>query len=150
MFSELFTHQVQLISWQDEIADEDRENISEQRRRQGDPVFYGATIQLFHVLTGEYVRVSSTATCTLEPTNMRVDLNKQAFISALFRIMPRYKVTTKNQFILCTKTAYILGAQLRAEGDPVRMEDQVVLESIKTPGQVLQYYWFTTGDSFFC
>jgi hypothetical protein len=55
-------------------------------------VYYGATVQLLHVLTGEYVRVSSTSTCKLEPTNMRIDLSKQSFRSAWFRIMPRYKV----------------------------------------------------------
>lgn len=48
---------------------------------------------------------------------MKVDLDPNNWRQCWFRIMPRYKV--------------------RAEGDYIRMNDQIVLESVKTPGQYL-------------
>ena len=50
-------------------------------------------------------------------SNMKVDMSSDSSKHTWFKVMPRYKV--------------------RAEGDHVRMVDQVVLESVKTTGQFL-------------
>jgi hypothetical protein len=47
--------------------------------------------------------------------------------------MPKTHRNTTHLSSLLTRSPV---TQLRAEGDPVRIEDQIVLESIKTPGQV--------------
>lgn len=100
------------------LADaEAADNAMEQRRRLGDAVIYGQTIQLMHNHSRKFVRVSSTSTSKIEPSNMKVDLHEHSVRNSWFRIMPRYKV--------------------RAEGDNVRLGDQVVLESVKTMGEYL-------------
>eukprot|EP00053_Salpingoeca_punica_P017480 m.168492 g.168492 ORF g.168492 m.168492 type:complete len:2590 (+) comp17217_c0_seq4:243-8012(+) len=93
------------------------DNLLEKKRRFGDKVVYGQLVQLFHLNTEQYVRISSNITSKREPSNMKVEMSADLLKHAWFRIMPRYKV--------------------RAEGDFVRMTDQVVLESAKTPGQFL-------------
>lgn len=100
------------------LADaETADNELEQRRRRGDPVTYGQLLQLYHRHSDKYVRVSSTSTSRMEPSNMRVEMESLNSKNAWFRIMPRYKV--------------------RAEGDYVRTNDQVVIESVKTEGQYI-------------
>lgn len=96
-----------------EVADNDLE----ERRRLGDPVIYGQPIQLLHTHSHKYVFSSSSQTSKLEPSNMRVTMQEHSAHNTWFRIMPRYKV--------------------RAEGDNVRVGDQIVVESLKTPGQFL-------------
>lgn len=53
-------------------AGEDDDNRLEQKRRFGDPVVYGQTIQLLHAFTQKYVRVSSTTTSKREARYARV------------------------------------------------------------------------------
>eukprot|EP00045_Choanoeca_perplexa_P018056 m.276491 g.276491 ORF g.276491 m.276491 type:complete len:2614 (+) comp17698_c0_seq3:125-7966(+) len=95
--------------------DEAQDNELEQTRRSRDEVVYGAIVQLWHPAQESYMRVSSDVTSTLEPNNMRIELDPNTSKHAWFKIMPRFKV--------------------RAEGEPIRMGDQIVLESIKTTGQ---------------
>eukprot|EP00043_Microstomoeca_roanoka_P019214 m.213666 g.213666 ORF g.213666 m.213666 type:complete len:2617 (+) comp16958_c0_seq4:400-8250(+) len=94
---------------------EEHDNLLEQQRRNGDHVVYGQVVQLWHPFTQSYVRVSSTVTSPVEPSNMRIELEQAVSRYSYFRIMPRYKV--------------------RAEGEYIRMGDQIVLESVKTGGQ---------------
>eukprot|EP00051_Salpingoeca_urceolata_P021906 m.350051 g.350051 ORF g.350051 m.350051 type:complete len:553 (+) comp19886_c0_seq3:209-1867(+) len=96
---------------------EAEDNRLEQKRRRGDVVVYGQTVLLEQTTTRDFVRMSSAATSRHEPSNMKVDMTSSPTRHSWFRIMPRYKV--------------------RAEGDPVRMSDQIVFESVKTLGQFL-------------
>ena len=90
-----------------EIADAEQEdNKLEFRRRQGDRVPYGQTIQLFHVASQRFVRISTSTTSRREPSQLKVDLSEEITRASWFRIMPRFKV--------------------RTEGDPIRMEDLVL------------------------
>ena len=101
-----------------ELADaEEEDNKLEFKRRKGDPVPYGQTIQLYHVASRRYVRISTTTTSRREPSHLKVDLSEEITRGSWFRIMPRFKV--------------------RAEGDPIRGNDQVVIESVESVGQ----YW---------
>eukprot|EP00049_Salpingoeca_infusionum_P011225 m.193039 g.193039 ORF g.193039 m.193039 type:complete len:2533 (-) comp14875_c0_seq1:808-8406(-) len=97
-------------------AEED-DNKGEMKRRIGGEVVYGQIVLLYHTHSQRYVRASTTLTSRTEASNMRVDLHPFGAKSAWFRVLPRYKV--------------------RSEGDPVRMNDQIVLESIMTSGQYL-------------
>ncbi|KAK7486477.1 hypothetical protein BaRGS_00022278, partial [Batillaria attramentaria] len=99
-------------------ADAEKEdNELEQKRNQGKKVLYGHTVQLRHLFTSKYIHVSTTKTSRTESNNMAVELQAENAKHAQFRIMPRYKV--------------------KAEGDVVQVDDQIVLESAKSPGQFL-------------
>ncbi|XP_078311676.1 inositol 1,4,5-trisphosphate-gated calcium channel ITPR2-like [Crassostrea virginica] len=93
------------------------DNTLEQKRQQGKKVLYGQIIQLRHLFTNKYIHVSTTKTSDTESNNMAVELKEENSKHALFRVMPRYKV--------------------KAEGDVVQVDDQVVLESVKSPGSYL-------------
>eukprot|EP00056_Hartaetosiga_gracilis_P010415 m.153526 g.153526 ORF g.153526 m.153526 type:complete len:2653 (+) comp13309_c1_seq5:67-8025(+) len=92
-----------------------QDNELELMRREGDHVVYGQIVQLKHATSNEFIRVSDTITSSTEPNNMRIELDQNIGRSSFFKIMPRYKV--------------------RAEGERVRMGDQIVLESVRTVGQ---------------
>ncbi|XP_052703114.1 inositol 1,4,5-trisphosphate receptor type 3-like isoform X2 [Crassostrea angulata] len=96
---------------------ENDDNILEQKRQLGKKVLYGQVIQLRHQFTNKYIHVSTTKTSDTESNNMAVELKEENSKHALFRLMPRYKV--------------------KAEGDVVQVDDQVVLESMKSPGSFL-------------
>ncbi|XP_048744986.2 inositol 1,4,5-trisphosphate receptor type 2-like isoform X4 [Ostrea edulis] len=96
---------------------ENDDNILEQKRQQGKKVLYGQVIQLRHLFTNKYIHVSTTKTSNTETNNMAVELLGDNAKHAQFRIMPRYKV--------------------KAEGDVVQVDDQVVLESVKSSGSYL-------------
>ncbi|XP_075250138.1 inositol 1,4,5-trisphosphate-gated calcium channel ITPR2-like isoform X3 [Convolutriloba macropyga] len=93
-------------------------NMSEQKRLQGKPLTYGATIQLQHQFSHRYVHVNTNRTSRTSSSDMMVELLPHSSKSAHFRIMPRYKV--------------------KSEGDIVRYDDQIVLESVKSVGQYLK------------
>ncbi|KAK2186847.1 hypothetical protein NP493_187g03055 [Ridgeia piscesae] len=96
---------------------ENEDNVCEQRRQLGKKVVYGQVIQLKHMFTGKFIHVSTSQTSRTEPSNIQVALEKKNAKHAQFCIMPRYKV--------------------KSEGDQVQVGDQVILESIKSPGQYL-------------
>ncbi|KAK3094787.1 hypothetical protein FSP39_006217 [Pinctada imbricata] len=96
---------------------ENDDNELEQKRQQGKKVLYGQVIQLRHLFTNKYIHVSTTKTSSTESNNMAVELLPENAKHAQFKIMPRYKV--------------------KAEGDVVQVDDQVVLESVKSPGSYL-------------
>ncbi|XP_070537450.1 LOW QUALITY PROTEIN: inositol 1,4,5-trisphosphate-gated calcium channel ITPR3-like [Ptychodera flava] len=96
---------------------EQNDNEQEQRRQHGKPVKYGQVIQLKHQFTGKYIHVSTTNTSATEYSNMLVEVLEFNAKNAQFKIMPRYKV--------------------KSEGDTVQVDDQIVLESFKSPGQYL-------------
>uniref|UniRef100_A0A1I8JCD5 Inositol 1,4,5-trisphosphate receptor n=1 Tax=Macrostomum lignano TaxID=282301 RepID=A0A1I8JCD5_9PLAT len=98
-------------------AAEEEDNALEQRRQKGKKVLYGQMVQLQHVFTGKFVHISTQNTSPTESSNMQVTLSSENAAFALFRVMPRFKV--------------------KGEGDLVQIEDQVVLESVKSPGQFL-------------
>ncbi|OWF37431.1 Inositol 1,4,5-trisphosphate receptor type 3 [Mizuhopecten yessoensis] len=96
---------------------ETEDNAMEQRRQQGRKVLYGQIVQLRHVFSGKYIHVSTTKTSDTESSNMAVELIGVNAKHAQFRIMPRYKV--------------------KAEGDTVQVEDQIMFESVKSAGSFL-------------
>ncbi|XP_019861438.1 PREDICTED: uncharacterized protein LOC100634093 isoform X2 [Amphimedon queenslandica] len=95
---------------------EETENRLEQQRRFGNKVVYGDLIQLQHVASKMFVRVCSEASKT-ESNNLLVSLSAENFEECIFKILPRYKV--------------------RSEGDEVRFNDQLKIESVKNLGQFL-------------
>ncbi|KAI8801211.1 inositol 1,4,5-trisphosphate/ryanodine receptor-domain-containing protein [Cladochytrium replicatum] len=87
-------------------------NDVESRRLNHKPVVYGALIQLVNVSTNWYLCVDSKQSASVhEPTRMRVRLEPFIRKSCFFRIMPRFRI--------------------RAEGEPVRIGDAIVLQSAK-------------------
>uniref|UniRef100_A0A1I8FE30 MIR domain-containing protein n=1 Tax=Macrostomum lignano TaxID=282301 RepID=A0A1I8FE30_9PLAT len=96
---------------------EAHDNDMEQARQRGKKVLYGQMIQLQHAFTGKYVHISTQNTSPTESSNMQVTLNPDNAGAAQFKVMPRFKV--------------------KGEGDLVQIEDQVILESVKSPGQYL-------------
>ncbi|KAJ8309658.1 hypothetical protein KUTeg_011523 [Tegillarca granosa] len=106
-----------LALWQIAADAENEDNGLEQVRQTGKKVVYGQIIQLKNVFTGKYIHVSTTKTSVTESNNMAVELHPINAKHCQFKIMPRYKV--------------------KSEGDVVQVDDQVVLESIKSPGSFL-------------
>jgi hypothetical protein len=101
-------------------------DICQTYARAGDTLYYGQEVQLYHPHFRKFLHVSGTSTSEYEPSNMRTELYHGDGLTAVFRIMPRFKV--------------------RAEGDPVRIEDQVTLEAMSTPGQFLHSSLSTLRD----
>ncbi|XP_070173522.1 inositol 1,4,5-trisphosphate-gated calcium channel ITPR3-like [Littorina saxatilis] len=106
---------------------EQEDNDWEQKRNQGKRVLYGTVVQLRHLFTRKYLHVSTKKTSQTESNNMAVELQLENAKNAQFRIMPRYKV--------------------KAEGDVVQVDDQIVLESVKSPGQYLHVSQKALGAS---
>ncbi|XP_064627454.1 inositol 1,4,5-trisphosphate receptor type 1-like isoform X9 [Lineus longissimus] len=96
---------------------ENIDNIAEQRRQQGKRVRYGEIIQLKHLFTGKFIHVNTTQTSKRDKNNMLVSLQDYNAKHGQFRILPRYKV--------------------KSEGEVIQIFDQVVLESIKSPGHFM-------------
>ncbi|KAL4219957.1 hypothetical protein ACF0H5_020368 [Mactra antiquata] len=96
---------------------EAEDNELEQKRQQGKKLLYGQIIQLKHRFTSKYIHVSTTTTSPTESNNMAVELLDYDAKHAQFKVMPRYKV--------------------KAEGDVVQVDDQIVFESAKSSGQFL-------------
>ncbi|XP_053404110.1 inositol 1,4,5-trisphosphate receptor type 2-like isoform X2 [Mercenaria mercenaria] len=105
-------HQAQLAA-----KAETDDNEQEQKRQQGKKLLYGQIIQLKHRFTLKYIHVSTTTTSPTESNNMAVELHDYDAKHAQFKVMPRYKV--------------------KAEGDVVQVDDQIVFESVKSSGQYL-------------
>lgn len=85
-------------------------------------------VMLRHMHLESYVKMSTTATSRTEPSSMKMDLWKNPDKHSWFKMMPRYKV--------------------RAEGEPIRVLDQVIFESVKTLGQYIHICKETIPDSF--
>ncbi|KAK3095936.1 hypothetical protein FSP39_021047 [Pinctada imbricata] len=101
-----------------QAADLEREgNELIQDRQMGKKLQYGQIIQLRHLFTNKYIHVSTTNTSVTESNNMSVELKTENAIHAQYKVMPRYKV--------------------KAEGDLVQVDDQIVLESMRSPGSFL-------------
>ncbi|XP_076109900.1 inositol 1,4,5-trisphosphate-gated calcium channel ITPR2-like isoform X1 [Mytilus galloprovincialis] len=96
---------------------ENKDNEAEQKRQFGKKVRYGEIIQLRHVFSGKYIHSSTTQTSQKDRNNMRISLLECNAKNAQFKILPRYKV--------------------KSEGEFVQLYDQVMLESIKSPGHFL-------------
>ncbi|CAC5372088.1 unnamed protein product [Mytilus coruscus] len=111
--------QISLVNINKQLAadSENDDNNLEQKRQQGKKVVYGQIIQLQHTFTQKYIHVSTTKTSSTESNNMAVELLESNAKHCQFKIMPRYKV--------------------KAEGDVVQVDDQIVLESMKSPGSFL-------------
>ncbi|XP_064599288.1 inositol 1,4,5-trisphosphate receptor type 1-like [Liolophura sinensis] len=93
---------------------ENKDNEAEQKRQHGKRVRYGETIQLRHMFTGKFVHMSTTHTSQRDKNNLVVTLHGFNAKNAQFRILPRYKV--------------------KSEGEVVQIFDQIVFESVKSPG----------------
>ncbi|WAR13612.1 ITPR1-like protein [Mya arenaria] len=90
------------------------DNELEQKRQHGKRVRYGEIVQLKHVFTGKFVHMSTTQTSQIDKNYMKVSLHDFNAKNAQFRILPRYKV--------------------KSEGEVVQLYDQIVFESVKSPG----------------
>ncbi|KAH3824458.1 hypothetical protein DPMN_126294 [Dreissena polymorpha] len=111
---------------------ENADNLQEQRRQMGKRVRYGEIIQLRHVFTNKFVHMWTSQTSQIDKNNMLVLLQEFNAKNAQFRILPQYKV--------------------KSEGEVVQIYDQIVFESIKSPGHFLhassafQIDHFTVGS----
>ncbi|XP_059139568.1 inositol 1,4,5-trisphosphate receptor type 1-like isoform X3 [Physella acuta] len=102
---------------------EKKDNLAEQTRQHGKRVRYGEIVQLKHIFTGKFVHMSTTHTSKKDKNNMKVSLIEFNAKNAQFRILPRYKV--------------------KSEGEVVQLYDQIVFESVKSPG-----HYFHASESF--
>ncbi|KAI0214641.1 Inositol 1,4,5-trisphosphate receptor [Lamellibrachia satsuma] len=106
-----------LLEAKSDAETEIAENKAEQQRQWGKVIYYGQVVQLKHMYTNKYVHISTTNTSLTEANSMRVLLCDYNAKHAHFRVMPRYKI--------------------KAEGDVVHVNDQLILESVKSSGQCL-------------
>ncbi|XP_071176008.1 inositol 1,4,5-trisphosphate-gated calcium channel ITPR2-like isoform X12 [Mytilus edulis] len=102
---------------------ENKDNEAEQKRQHGKRVRYGEVFQLRHMFTNKFVHMSTTQTSQQDKNNMKVSLHDFNAKNAQFRILPRYKV--------------------KSEGEIVQLFDQIVFESMKSPG-----HYFHTSESY--
>ncbi|XP_046366515.2 inositol 1,4,5-trisphosphate receptor type 3-like isoform X5 [Haliotis rufescens] len=102
---------------------ENKDNEAEQKRQHGKRVRYGEIVQLKHTFSGKFVHMSTTHTSMKDKNNMKVSMHEFNAKNAQFRILPRYKV--------------------KSEGEVVQLYDQIVFESVKSPG-----HYFHTSDPF--
>lgn len=93
---------------------EDHDNAAEQKRQHGKTVRYGEIVQLKHMFSGKYIHTCTTQTSQRDKNNMMISLHEFNAKNAQFKILPRYKV--------------------KSEGEVVQLHDQIVFESIKSPG----------------
>ncbi|RUS87050.1 hypothetical protein EGW08_005203, partial [Elysia chlorotica] len=93
---------------------EKKDNLAEQTRQHGKRVRYGDIVQLKHIFTGKFVHMSTTHTSKNDKNNMKVSLVEFNAKNAQFFVLPRYKV--------------------KSEGEVVQLYDQIVFESVKSPG----------------
>nr|KAG5712192.1 hypothetical protein BaRGS_014542 [Batillaria attramentaria] len=110
---------------------ENADNAAEQKRQLGKRVRYGEIVQLKHAFTNKYVHMCTSQTSQKDKNNMMIMLQEFNAKNAQFRILPQYKV--------------------KSEGEVVQIYDQIVFESIKSPGhyyhasQPFQIEHFTFG-----
>ncbi|XP_021341779.1 inositol 1,4,5-trisphosphate receptor type 2-like [Mizuhopecten yessoensis] len=93
---------------------ENADNAAEQKRQMGKRVRYGDIVQLKHALTNKYIHMCTSQTSQTDKNNMVIMLQDFNAKNAQFRILPQYKV--------------------KSEGEVVQIYDQIVFESIKSPG----------------
>ncbi|XP_076470932.1 inositol 1,4,5-trisphosphate-gated calcium channel ITPR2-like isoform X2 [Babylonia areolata] len=93
---------------------ENADNAAEQKRQLGKRVRYGEIVQLKHAFTNKYVHMCTSQTSQKDKNNMMIMLQEFNAKNAQFRILPQYKV--------------------KSEGEVVQIFDQIVFESIKSPG----------------
>ncbi|KAK3086885.1 hypothetical protein FSP39_024881 [Pinctada imbricata] len=111
---------------------ENADNAAEQKRQMGKRVRYGEIVQLKHSFTNKYIHMCTSQTSHQDKNNMLVMLQEFNAKNAQFRILPQYKV--------------------KSEGEVVQIYDQIVFESIKSPGhffhasQPFQIDHFTFGS----
>ncbi|CAE1323874.1 unnamed protein product [Acanthosepion pharaonis] len=110
------------ISWLAAQA-ENADNAAEQKRQLGKRVRYGEIIQLKHGFTKKYIHMCTSQTSQRDKNNMMIMLQEFNAKNAQFRILPQYKV--------------------KSEGEVVQIYDQIVFESIKSPG-----HYFHASQSF--
>ncbi|KAJ3330189.1 hypothetical protein HDU76_006242, partial [Blyttiomyces sp. JEL0837] len=95
---------------------ENKTNESELLRLRGQTVVYGSVVQLFNLHTKRYMCVNPRVTCAGEPTSMAMDMERYMKKECLFRILPKFRI--------------------RAEGEPVRIGDAIVLKSLINEGHL--------------
>ncbi|KAL5022859.1 hypothetical protein ScPMuIL_002014, partial [Solemya velum] len=93
---------------------ENADNAAEQKRQMGKRVRYGEIVQLKHIFSNKYIHMCTSQTSQIDKNNMMIMLQEFNAKNAQFRILPQYKV--------------------KSEGEVVQIFDQIVFESIKSPG----------------
>ncbi|KAK9764532.1 hypothetical protein K7432_007884, partial [Basidiobolus ranarum] len=93
---------------------ENEYNKAECQRLKSKVLLYGQVIQLRNIHYNKYLRVNTNQTTTHKGTTLIVDLSKMTSKKNFFRILPKHRI--------------------RGEGEPVRLGDSVILQSIKTEG----------------
>ncbi|OAF66980.1 hypothetical protein A3Q56_05306, partial [Intoshia linei] len=109
--------QAQLMDLKVSSEAENKDNANEQKRQFNRSLLYGQSIQLLHVFSSKYLASNTTKTSNTELSNINVYLTEHSSKQSIFKIMPRFKV--------------------KSEGDLIQVEDQIILESVKSPGQFL-------------
>eukprot|EP00040_Diaphanoeca_grandis_P037643 m.247080 g.247080 ORF g.247080 m.247080 type:complete len:2952 (-) comp33854_c0_seq2:851-9706(-) len=101
----------------DSAMAEMNDNDLTQSRQFGFRLRYGDVVQLWHPFSRRFVRASTSAVAQLEPSHMKVSLDSRGTSGCQFIVLPRYKI--------------------RSVGDAVSNKDEIVFESVKSPGQFL-------------
>ncbi|XP_060552412.1 inositol 1,4,5-trisphosphate receptor type 2-like [Ruditapes philippinarum] len=134
--SEGIIHEDETLLRQHKMAAEaeNMDNAQEQKRQLGKRVRYGEIVQLKHVFTNKYIHTCTSQTSQVDKNNMVIMLQEYNAKNAQFRILPQYKV--------------------KSEGEVVQIYDQIVFESVKSPGHFIhasspfQIDHFTFGSEF--
>ncbi|KAJ3106266.1 hypothetical protein HDU97_006717 [Phlyctochytrium planicorne] len=96
----------------DHAVAEAQSNEAELSRLKGKAVLYGNVIQLLDVCSKRFLSFNSKETVSNEPGSMPIELERYTRRECYFRILPKFRI--------------------RAEGEPVRIGDAIVLQSLKT------------------
>ncbi|ORY00198.1 hypothetical protein K493DRAFT_348021 [Basidiobolus meristosporus CBS 931.73] len=107
---------------------ENEYNKAECQRLNGKVLLYGQVIQLRNIHHNKYLRVNTNQTTTNKGTTLIVDLSNMTSRKNFFRILPKHRI--------------------RGEGEPVRLGDSVILQSIKTEGYLKAGLSMFTHDVF--
>ena len=71
---------------------EDKQNDAAQQQRCGEPVLYGDTIQLQHVISGKFLTIVTTETALLERENLCVYLDPAGNMGSHLKLVARMKI----------------------------------------------------------
>ncbi|KAL4233979.1 hypothetical protein ACF0H5_005634 [Mactra antiquata] len=107
---------------------ENADNAQEQKRQMGKRVRYGDIVQLQHAFTNKFIHIVTSQTSQIDKNNMVIQLQEFNAKNAQFRILPQYKV--------------------KSEGEVVQIYDQIVFESVKSPGHFIHASQFYQIDNF--
>lgn len=99
-----------LQSLQKGRVNEQRLNESYMRQLIGNPVKFGAIVQLRHVKSGRFVTVNGLETAEVERENLRVYLDEDGSSASWFVLVPRFKIDREGDVINSTAEMFLKSA----------------------------------------